>query len=83
MQMVYIKKSLLKNENKKSLRKCMRTHQLLDIKEKAKVIQGGNMASGTQRFENYVQVMIYSSRESRPGILRVTYDCRAMYKKYI
>lgn len=59
MQMVYIKKSLLKNENKASLRKYMWTHQLLDIKEKAKVTQGWNKASGTQRFENYVQVMIY------------------------
>lgn len=81
--MVCIKKYLLKNENKESLRKYMRRHQLLDIKEKAKVIQGWNMASGTQRFENYVQVMIYSSRESRPGILRMTYDCTTMYKKYI
>lgn len=61
----------------------MRRHQLLDIKEKAKVIQGWDMASGTQRFENYVQMMIYSSKESKPGRLRMTYDCRTTYKKYI
>lgn len=36
--MACIKKYLLETENKESLRKYMQRHQLLDIKEKAKVI---------------------------------------------
>lgn len=66
--MVFIEKSLSKNENKESLTIYMWRHQFLDIKEEAKVMHGCNIQSGTQRFESYVQVMIYSSGESRPGI---------------
>lgn len=58
-------------------------HQILDIKDETRVMQSWSMQSGTQRFESNVQVMIYSSGESRPQILRMIYDCRATYKKFI
>ena len=45
-------------------------------------MQGWNMQTGTQRFENYVQMMIYSSGESRPRILEMIYDYRTMCKKF-
>lgn len=54
MKLIFIEKSLSKNEKKESLRIYMWRHQFLDIKEEAKVMHGFNMQGGTQRFENYV-----------------------------
>lgn len=60
-------------------------HQVLDVKEETKVMQGWSSRRGTPRFESYVQVMSHSLRGSRPGMLSRVYDCRAMsmYEKCI
>ena len=72
--MVYIKKFLLKDEKKGIIEEevQMWRHQLLDIGEwgEAKVKQ-----EYAPRDLRIMFVMIYSSRESRPGILRMSYNC--------
>lgn len=59
LSVITLKKSFPQSENKESLRVDTGTHQFVNIKEEVKVTQGWN---GTQRSENSVQMMIYSSR---------------------